>query len=288
MVIFSLFSRFKKGIILALVLVLIENVAWILEPTLFGNLIDVLNDYRVGNITNVDLFALSAWVGIFLLNSGVGSLRRSVDQRIYLPMFTYIATDVSKLGIAQNLSVSKTTGRAELTREFINFFQYRLPDLLEQSISIIGAITALFFFDYRIACACLIIVPPLFLMSRLYVNKVSQYQREVHDSREEAYEIFSQNDPEKVKAFYTAMAHPQIKISDWGAINFGTMRIFLLFIFLIVLYISLDLDEFTTGNIYSIVAYLWTFVTSSEYLPELLESSTAMRDISRRIRTEEL
>jgi hypothetical protein len=32
------------------------------------------------------------------------------------------------------------------------------------------------------------------------------------------------------------------------------------------------------------VAYLWTFVTSSEYLPELLESWTAIQDLTRRLR----
>jgi len=50
-----------------------------------------------------------------------------------------------------------------------------------------------------------------------------------------------------------------------------------------VLFIAIDLDDFTTGNIYSIVAYIWTFITSSEYLPELMESWTSLRDISKRL-----
>jgi hypothetical protein len=58
----------------------------------------------------------------------------------------------------------------------------------------------------------------------------------------------------------------------------------LLGIFLVVLYISIDLDDFTTGSIYSIVAYIWTFITSSEYLPELMESWTSLKDISRRLK----
>ena len=31
---------------------------------------------------------LGIWIAVFLVNSGVGSVRRSVDQRIYLDMFT--------------------------------------------------------------------------------------------------------------------------------------------------------------------------------------------------------
>jgi hypothetical protein len=64
------------------------------------------------------------------------------------------------------------------------------------------------------------------------------------------------------------------------------MRFVLLGVFLAVLYIAIDLDDFTTGNIYTIVAYIWTFVTSSEYLPELMESFTSLKDISGRLREE--
>jgi hypothetical protein len=53
-----------------------------------------------------------------------------------------------------------------------------------------------------------------------------------------------------------------------------------------VLWVSTALDDFTTGQLYSIVAYLWTFVTSSEYVPELLESWTGIRDLSQRLRQE--
>ena len=62
------------------------------------------------------------------------------------------------------------------------------------------------------------------------------------------------------------------------------MRVALLVIFIAVLYISIDLDDFSTGAIYSIVAYIWTFITTSEYIPELLESWTSLKDISRRLK----
>jgi hypothetical protein len=56
-------------------------------------------------------------------------------------------------------------------------------------------------------------------------------------------------------------------------------------VFLVVLFVSIDLDDFSTGQLYSIVAYLWTFVTSSEYLPALLESWTSVKDLTRRLRS---
>jgi ABC-type multidrug transport system fused ATPase/permease subunit len=284
----DLTKRFKVGITIAISLVVVENVAWIVEPSLFGRVIDALIDTATGEGRIAISFPLVLWIFVFMVNSIVGAVRRSVDQKIYLNMFTEIAVDVATMGKKHRLSISKTAARADLSREYITFFQYRLPEILEQSIAIVGAVIALLFFDLRIALTCLFIVIPLLVITKFYNRKVIVLQRSIHDTREEAYEIFSQKDPVKVREYYQSMAGTQQKIANWGAGNFLLMRIFLLGIFLIVMYIAIDLDDFTTGNIYSIVAYLWTFVTSSEYLPELLESWTSLTDISSRLKTEEM
>lgn len=283
----SLLLQFRKGIILAVSLVVFENIAWILEPTVFGNVIDAFIDKSVGASEAEFLIPLFVWIGVFLTNSGLGALRRSLDQRIYLKMFTEIATNVVREARQQGHSTSRTAARGELTREYISFLQYRLPEIAEQSIAIVGAVIALLFFDWRIAVTCLFIVVPLFFMTRIYNRRVSIHQKALHDTREEAFDVYAMEDLEAVRSYYTRLTHHEQKIADWGALNFGVLRFFLLGIFLIVMYISIDLDDFTTGNIYSIVAYLWTFVTSTEYLPELLESSSSLRDLSHRLASEE-
>lgn len=284
----ELVRQFKRGIFIALTLVAIENIAWIVEPTLFGNVIDAMIDVAGGEASASILAPLLFWIAAFLTNSGVGAIRRSVDQRIYLNMFTEIATNVSRIAVEHRLSVSKTAARAQLSREYITFFQYRMPEILEQLIAIGGALIGLAFFDYRLALACSVVILPLILVNRVYNKKVVALQATLHDSFEETFEVFSGKDPERVRSYYTELARPQQKIANWGALSFGLMRTVLLVIFLVVLYIAIDLDDFSTGNIYSIVAYLWTFVTSSEYLPELLESWTSLKDISRRLKTEKV
>jgi len=357
MFLFPLFKRFKKGIIFALTLVVIENVAWIVEPTLFGKVIDAVIDVQVqkyntdslsslqmnnilaeknlhsrkdtGKINNKNLkdseiksdtFAeetfpliqdtsainksnlsetpresienvsvlpsLILWILAFLINSGVGALRRSVDPKIFLDIYTKIATEVSISAKRYNFSTSKTAARAELSLQYINFFQYRVPEVIENIITIVGAIIALYFFDYMISLTCFVIILPLFLANKLYANKVSVLQKEYHDSYEDLYNVFEKRDPQYVKNYYRNLAIPQRKIANWGALNFALVRTTLLGIFLVVLYIAIDLDDFSAGEIYSIVAYLWTFVAATEYLPELLESWTSLKDISQRLKSE--
>ena len=161
-----------------------------------------------------------------------------------------------------------------------------MPETLEHAIAIGGAVIGLAFFDYRIALACTGILLPLFFIRRLYGGKVLALQTEVHDRLETAFERLQGRDPEEVRAYYMEVAKPQQRIANWGAASFGLMRLVLLGVFLAVLFVAIDLDDFSTGELYSIVAYLWTFVTASEYLPELLESWTEVQDLSRRLRSD--
>ena len=281
----ELLARFKKGISLAISLVIIEHVAWIVEPAVFGKVIDALIERASGQAVNLDasLFPLYLWIGVFAINSGTGVIRRIVDQKIYLAMFTQLATDISSVAQEKKFRASKTAALAQLSEQYITFFQYRIPEIIEQIVQIGGAVIALAIFDWRISITCLTIILPLLLINRIYARKVSGLQKDSHDIFENAYDVFSSQKPEEIHSYYAKSASIKQKIANWGALNFGVMRFILLFIFLAVLYISIDLDDFSTGSIYSIVAYIWTFITSSEYLPELMESWTSLKDVSNRL-----
>jgi Zn-dependent protease with chaperone function len=283
----TIFAMFRWWILLAIGLVVVENVAWILEPSVFGPVIDALIDTAGEKPWTAAAPALILWITVFAVNSGVGAFRRAYDQNIYLSIYTRIATNVASISRDRKLSPSRTAARTQLARELITFLQYRMPELLEQVIAIGGSLIGLWFFDYRIALACAVVTIPLSFITIAYAKKVVPLQAVVHDRMEEMYDVFERQDVAAIEAYYQRIAIPQKRIARWGAFTFGLMRFFLLGIFLMVLYIAIDLDSFTTGNIYSIVAYVWTFVTSSEYLPELMESWTSLHEITTRLRHEE-
>jgi ABC-type multidrug transport system fused ATPase/permease subunit len=282
----DIIKRFRRSISLALSLVIVENVAWIVEPSIFGLVIDAMIEANQPDSQSSFIAPLAIWIFVFAVNSGVGALRRSIDQKIYLRIFVDIAGDVARMGKEHKLSASKTAARAELSREYINFFEYRVPEILQQIIEVFGALIGMAFYDWRIAAACTVVILPFSIVTAIYNKRVILYQKSFHDQFEDVFDVFTGKDPEQIKAYYRALAVPQQKIANWGARTFGMMRFFLLGIFLVVLYISIDLDDFSTGSIFSIVAYLWTFVTSTEYMPELMESWTSLKDISARLRQE--
>jgi ABC-type multidrug transport system fused ATPase/permease subunit len=287
MILSRAFRPYRKRILLAFSFVLIEKTAWILEPTLFGNVIDAMIEALASPPLSSPVVPLLAWIGVFGINSGVGTYRRIRDEKIYLAIHNDLAAQIAAKVHKGILDASRAAARAVLSREVISFYQYRMPDFIEQAIDVGGAIIALTLFDWRLGGTCVTILIPLFFINRFYSSRVSQYQRQIHDQQEDVYRIYASHDLGEVRSYYDEMAKWKQKIANAGAVNFGFLRMFLLGIFLIILYVAIDLDNFTTGNIYSIAAYVWTFITSSEYLPEQLESWTSMKEITGRLESEE-
>jgi len=290
MTVSPLLIKYKNPLLLVAFLILLENIAWIMEPTLFGNLIDAFIS-RASGVKETrqygHIIPLIFWVTAYLINSGSGTIRRKFEPRVFQKIYVELVTKIAERGRSLGIDTSIIAARAHLSQEYVTFVQYRVPEIAEQTISILGAVIALTFFDLRISLVCLFISLPLFILSSLYSRNVVKLHGLLHDQYESVYNIFTKNEPTQVTTVYSSMARIQQTIAGWGAANFGIMRFVLLLIFLFVLYIAIDLDDFSTGSIYSIVAYLWTFVTSVEYIPELLESTASLKDLSNRLKREE-
>jgi ABC-type multidrug transport system fused ATPase/permease subunit len=282
----TLLTNYRKGILLALSFVAIEKLAWIIEPTVFGQVIDAM----IARVTNPagasPALPIMIWVSIFGINSIAGAVRRSRGEKIFLRIYNDLAAGLGRKVESGSISPPRAAARAELSREVVNFYQYRVPDIIEQVIDIGGATIALTLFDWRLGATCITILLPVFFLGRLYNRKVSTMQKGIHDQQEDVYQIFASGNADQVDRYYATMAGWKQRIANWGAWNFGILRLCLLAIFLVILYVAIDLDDFTTGNIYAIAAYVWTFITSSEYVPEQLESITSVSDISERLEAE--
>jgi ABC-type multidrug transport system fused ATPase/permease subunit len=286
----DLFKTYKKKILFIFSLTVVENVAWIIEPWIFGTLIDefiLKANGSVFQLAPIKFLPLFLWILLYAINSGTGTVRRMYEPKIFQNIFADIVTKISQKGQRDNVNTSVVAGRAQLSHEYINFLQYRIPELLEQSIAIVGAICALTIFDWRISAACFLVVLPLGVIGQFYNKRVLYLQKDLHDQYETIVDTFVTKKPENIRSIYKSMANVQSKIGKYNGFNFGFMRLTLLIVFLVVLYISIDLDNFTTGDIYAIVSYLWTFITSAEYLPELMESRASLKDISQRITIED-
>jgi hypothetical protein len=279
--------KYKYSIALVLLFVLIENVSFIIEPTFFGKLLDALIDHFYDHEKIDYITPLIIWILVYLFNVVGGALHRLFNGIIYSKMYANIATDVVVESKSRGDQFSKMLVRAELVKEYIVFFKERLPEVMWQLSATAGAIIALFFYDYRIALVCLAVTIPIALINNLNRKKVTTLQGDIHDNQEELFHLIESRDTSKISQFYQNTVAPKTLIARWNAFSYSTGKVMLVIIFLGVLFICVDVDKFSTGKIYSIVAYLWTFIASTDYLPELMESMASVKDLNDRFNKDE-
>lgn len=279
--------KYKYSILLILLFVLIENISFIIEPTFFGKLLDALIDHFYDHEKAEYIFPLVIWIIVYMINVIGGTLHRLFNGIIYSKMYANVATEVVLDSKCRDDQFSKMLVRAELVKEYITFFKERLPEVMWQLSATAGAIIALFFYDYRIALVCVTVVIPIAIINNLNRKNVVRLQKDIHDNQEELFNLMESRDSTNITMFYKNTISPKTKIARWNAFSYSSVKILLIGIFIAVLFICVDVDKFTTGRIYSIVAYLWTFIASTDYLPELMESLASVKDLNVRFSTQE-
>jgi ABC-type multidrug transport system fused ATPase/permease subunit len=276
----------KRPVGIVIFFILIENVAWIIEPTFFGHLLDALiSDFYKKEHVNY-MLPLMIWIMVYLTNVSGGTFHRLISGKVYARIYADVATEIILKSKKKRYSASKMLARAELAKEYIVFLSDRIPEVLWQLTATIGGIVALFFYDWRIAGICLVVILPMIVINNIYRTHVAKLQKNIHDTREELFQMVEGKDTSKIAEFYHRMVPPQISIAKWNSFDFGIVKVFLMIIFIVVLFICVDVDKFTTGGIYAIVSYLWTFIASTEYIPGLMESMTSVKDLDIRMKEE--
>ena len=279
--------KYKYQIALILLFVLVENISFIVEPTFFGKLLDSLIDHFYDHEKAEYFFPLFIWIMVYMINVVGGTLHRIFNGSVYSKMYANIATQVVLDSKCRQDQFSKMLVRGELAKEYIAFFKERLPEVMWQLSATAGAIIALFFYDYRIALVCLTVVIPIAIINNLNRKNVVRLQKNIHDNQEELFNLIESKDTTSITTFYQNTISPKTSIARWNAFSYSSVKVLLIIIFIAVLFICVDVDKFTTGRIYSIVAYIWTFIASTDYLPELMESLASVKDLNTRFSIED-
>ena len=288
MTIIDIVKKFKFSIALVLSFVVLENISWIIEPTFFGTLLDALIEKFYDKEKVNIMLPLIIWACIYLLNVAGGTLHRLYSGKVYAKIYADTATNVINYSRKKGFPTSTTFARADLAKEYIVFLKERLPEVIWQLSATFGAIIALFFYDWRIAALAVIVIVPIGVINNIYRRNVVTLQRNLHDKREDQYSIIESGNPETIREYFYHMVIPQSQIAKWSSIDFLIIKVLLMFIFVGVLFIAVDVDNFSTGKIYAIVSYIWTFIASTDYIPGLMESTTAVRELNSRLKEEEI
>ena len=224
----QIISKYRYSIALLLLFVLIENIAWIIEPTFFCKLLDALINHFYDH-EKVDYFLpLLIWIIVYFINVVGGALHRLFNGGTYSKMYADVATKVIAESELRGDQYSKMLVRAELVKEYITFFKERLPEMLWQLSASAGAVIALFFYDYRIGFVCLAVILPVAYINNTTRKKITHLQKDIHDNQEELYKLIENRDTSKIHQFLFKMVSPKIRIARWNSFSYTLVKILII------------------------------------------------------------
>lgn len=108
-------------------LVIAENVAFLLYPVLAGMAINAIPGGQTSHAALYGLMVLFMWC--------MGAARRSVDTRTFARIYASLAVTVVLSQRKYSLNHSTIAARVTLSREFVDFFELHLPVLITSIIS---------------------------------------------------------------------------------------------------------------------------------------------------------
>ncbi|MFF2480914.1 ABC transporter ATP-binding protein [Paenibacillus sp. NPDC058071] len=161
----------------------------LIQPLLFSKLIDNVL-YAGERSMLVPILLLSAGFALLsaLLGIGRGLIFRYLDVRHMLDLRDRVLAHLRRIQVPEIERHGPGKYSALLgwdTTVASSFMNHVIVELLIQSMTIVVAIAMIFYMDWRMGLAAVLIVPLIFLIPRLYQKPLSHYSRTIRSHNEE-------------------------------------------------------------------------------------------------------
>jgi len=269
--------RHRKKLLLTFLLVVAENVMYLLYPLLAGF---AINAMLSGRALHAMLYA-----GMVFIMWAIGAARRSVDTRTFARIYAELAVPVILTQRSENQGASTIVARVTLSREFVDFFEKHLPVLITSVASITGAAMMLLAIEFWTGIACIAIL--VFFGGFLpgFTRKNEALFVRLNNRLEKEVGVVSSARAPALAKHYGVLAGLRIRLSDREAMGYLAIGgVTALLFAMTILYITLN-GVHDAGHIYSVMTYMWMFAMSLDDGPQLLEKYAQLKDIGRRVNT---
>ncbi|MGJ0128818.1 ABC transporter six-transmembrane domain-containing protein [Pantoea sp. RHCKP32] len=273
----SLGRLHSRKLILTLLLVVAENVMYLLYPLLAGFAINAIVAGKTWHAVLYAVMVFTMWA--------IGAARRSVDTRTFARIYAALAVPVIVTQRSENQSASTIAARVALSREFVDFFEQHLPVLITSLASMTGAAVMLLAIEFWTGVGCLAIL--LFFACFLpgFTRKNDRLFGRLNNRLEKEVRFVSSASATSLNRHYGVLASLRIRLSDREALGYLAIGSVAALMFAITIAAMSRRGGIDAGHIYSVMTYMWMFAMSLDDGPRLLEKYSQLKDIGRRVNT---
>jgi hypothetical protein len=263
----------KLGVTLSLVAA--ENVMLLAYPLFAG--------FAVNAILNGETTKAVWYAGVVLSFWVVGALRRAIDTRTFTRIYADLAVGVVVSERLNGQSTSAAAARVVLAREFIDFFEKHLPIMATAVVSLFGAAIMLVFIEPWVGIASLGALGLCMVWLPRFADQNQGLHERLNDRLECEIGLVQHVGPQTLLRHYTVLSKLRIWLSDREASAFLFNGVVAAALFGGAIALMASQPSVNAGHVYAVMTYLWTFVSSLDEAPIMVDQMARLRDIGKRV-----
>ncbi|UOK38860.1 ABC transporter six-transmembrane domain-containing protein [Pseudomonas palleroniana] len=256
-------------------LVALENALLLAYPLFAGFAVDSILRGDARSALFYAVVVMAFWV--------VGAARRALDTRTFTRIYADLAVPVILNQRQQNHSTSKSAARVVLAREFVDFFEKHVPIIATALVSIIGAAVMLIVIEPWVGLACVAALLLCITLLPRFAQRNQALHERLNDRLEKEIGLVEKVGAPTLHRHYHVLSRLRIWLSDREAAAYlflGTLAALLFVVAISQLALS---TAVMAGHVYAVMTYLWTFVTSMDEAPGMVDQLARLKDIGKRV-----
>lgn len=273
-----LWTLYRGKLLLTYALFCVENLLMLAQPLVLGL---AINDLLQSSYRGLIIF-----LGQHLAHLLIGTLRQMYDTRAFTGITARLSADLVMDQRGREIPVSQVAARSALSRHYVEFFEREVPMVFRALFRVVGALALLAWYDPWLVPICLALIVPAWVLNKIYARKTLHLNGKLHDQLEREIDVIERGRTGEVQEHYRQVGRWRIRLSDWEAINFGLMELFVMGLLLGTL-LRVGLSAAAPGDIFAVFRYVMMFLMGLDSIPRLVEQLSRLRDVGRRLQPAE-
>ncbi|WP_169890615.1 ABC transporter six-transmembrane domain-containing protein [Pseudomonas proteolytica] len=256
-------------------LVALENALLLAYPLFAGFAVDSILRGDAGSALIYAAVVMAFWV--------VGAARRALDTRTFTRIYADLAVPVILNQRLQNHSTSKAAARVVLARDFVDFFEKHVPVIATALVSIVGAAVMLLVIEPWVGLACFTALVLCITLLPRFARRNEQLHKRLNNRLEKEIGLVEKASAQTLRRHYQLLSRLRIWLSDREAAAYLLLGALAALLFIVAISQLALSPAVKAGHIYAVMTYLWTFVSSLDEAPGMVDQLARLKDIGKRV-----
>ena len=256
-------------------LVALENALLLAYPLFAG--------FAVDSILRGDASSALFYAAVVMAFWVVGAARRALDTRTFTRIYADLAVPVILNQRLQNHSTSKAAARVVLARDFVDFFEKHVPVIATALVSIVGAAAMFLVIEPRVGLACFAALLLCIILLPRFARRNEQLHERLNNRLEKEIGLVEKVGAQTLRRHYQLLSRLRIWLSDREAVAYLFLGALAALLFIVAISQLALSPAVKAGHVYAVMTYLWTFASSLDEAPGMVDQLARLKDIGKRV-----